>query len=601
MTFPLRAVSNIDNPSGISLPSTNTIVLSILENYLPTAFSTLLEPAWVLLNRLLCLLQPFEELRKGGAKASSSVKISYSSLPPQLVIWKAVIAGHLLLASVCMVTLLTNVLAVSLSSLLNEGSAVLSLPFNTSSTLQPLFDITPITNDLIRSLITYQDHFYVTLSNLTDNTTLPSWVDQKYYYLPFNIPSLPQTGESSSTSQIQGYKGVTTGFGASVNCVQLIPGNSGDSVNFKSSADGFSALFSTSHLLENGTTVNCIPLQDQPSTNISTGFNGILPSGPLALEAMQFMYPVPGVNDGGFCTSLMVAGWARSATVPSSKNRDSFDPNVTSLFIGCTPKVQAGTFEVMVDAEGHVLNSTLAGDLSTNVKAYFSTGTNETSLLQQTSSLIAPGEMLGDLVWHNDSFTSDWMNSLMGIVLDTGDLVNPSAPVPDSKDVIPALEELYARLFAVLLGLNTQVFTPAPNTTAPVEAYIIVQTSRLFVSSVAFKVSVAILALHLIVSILYYANRPRRFLPRMPTSIASIIAYVGASRALEDFGSDKNPKQSEHRYGYGRFIGTDGKTHVGIERQRYVVPLKSRNPAVKPRRFWKFGKETDETQPKSWI
>lgn len=78
----------------------------------------------------------------------------------------------------------------------------------------------------------------------------------------------------------------------------------------------------------------------------------------------------------------------------------------------------------------------------------------------------------------------------------------------------------------------------------------------------------------------------------MPTSIASVMAYVAASRAAEDFshgsGSNGDGDGGKERYGYGRFVGTDGKTYVGIEKQRYVVPLESRNSEAE-KRTWSLG------------
>jgi hypothetical protein len=59
----------------------------------------------------------------------------------------------------------------------------------------------------------------------------------------------------------------------------------------------------------------------------------------------------------------------------------------------------------------------------------------------------------------------------------------------------------------------------------------------------------------------------------MPSLIASTIAYVSLSRVVEDF-STKDSSPSGARYGYGRFIGADGTTDIGIARQRYVIPLK---------------------------
>ena len=90
-------------------------------NYAPTAFATFLEPMWLILSRLLCLLKPYEVLRVGGAKVSQSLGLKYTSIPPQLAIWRALRAKHVLLAVVCLITVSTNFLAVFLAGLLNEG------------------------------------------------------------------------------------------------------------------------------------------------------------------------------------------------------------------------------------------------------------------------------------------------------------------------------------------------------------------------------------------------------------------------------------------------------------------------------------------------
>jgi hypothetical protein len=50
---------------GLPLPSKSPVVTNIVLNYILVVFATFLQPFWVLLNRLLCVLEPFEELRKG--------------------------------------------------------------------------------------------------------------------------------------------------------------------------------------------------------------------------------------------------------------------------------------------------------------------------------------------------------------------------------------------------------------------------------------------------------------------------------------------------------------------------------------------------------
>jgi hypothetical protein len=81
------------------------------------------------------------------------------------------------------------------------------------------------------------------------------------------------------------------------------------------------------------------------------------------------------------------------------------------------------------------------------------------------------------------------------------------------------------------------------------------------------------------------------------------MAYVSRSRDIEDFRHTRRRvgKGKEQLYGYGSFLGTDGKTHVGIERQRYVITLESRNPEVKSGRWYWNPQKRDSREPRTWI
>jgi hypothetical protein len=114
-------------------------VRSIMMNYAPTAFATFLEPMWLILSRLLCLLKPYEVLRLGGAKVSQSIGLKYTSIPPQLAVWRALRAKHILLATVCFTTVSTNFLAVFLAGLLNEGLTTDVLTYEGSQKWLPAF------------------------------------------------------------------------------------------------------------------------------------------------------------------------------------------------------------------------------------------------------------------------------------------------------------------------------------------------------------------------------------------------------------------------------------------------------------------------------
>jgi hypothetical protein len=170
--------------TGLHLPTSNSVVLSILENYLPTAFATFFEPIWVILNRILCLLIPFEALRHGNARSKASIEADYTSLPPQFVIWRALRSGHFLLAVVCLVAVSTNLLSITMSTLLNEGLVTVNSPTPSQQIFRPIFNDSGTAPALSFATEGY-DHFYTLLSHVAHNTSLPSWIDGDYFYFPF--------------------------------------------------------------------------------------------------------------------------------------------------------------------------------------------------------------------------------------------------------------------------------------------------------------------------------------------------------------------------------------------------------------------------------
>ena len=86
----------------------------------------------------------------------------------------------------------------------------------------------------------------------------------------------------------------------------------------------------------------------------------------------------------------------------------------------------------------------------------------------------------------------------------------------------------------------------------------------------AYIIIVTLLGLNILVALAYYIKRPKRMLKRMPTTIASVLdlfdgsGLVGEARVRGDV-------PEEWKLGYGRFVGTDGKPRVGIERRPFVV------------------------------
>ena len=161
---------------GLSTPTNNPILAQIILCYVPVLFATLLEPFWTLLNKKLCLMKPIEALRSGESRAFSSLDLRYTSLPPQLSIWRALKARHFLLVAVCAIGLSSNILAVVLNALLKPQLTTIA---TTGTFLKP-FSLS--VNDSPANTIG-SDHLYIAAANLSHGTSLPAWVSQYLYFL----------------------------------------------------------------------------------------------------------------------------------------------------------------------------------------------------------------------------------------------------------------------------------------------------------------------------------------------------------------------------------------------------------------------------------
>lgn len=85
-----------------------------------------------------------------------------------------------------------------------------------------------------------------------------------------------------------------------------------------------------------------------------------------------------------------------------------------------------------------------------------------------------------------------------------------------------------------------------------------------------FIASIVLLVLNVLAVVLYYAKRPQRMLETMPDTIGSVLEMFEGSGLVEE--NAKSRCREEWLVGYGRYRGTDGKLHVGIERRPFVVP-----------------------------
>ena len=582
----------IDVRIGLPLPSSNSLVQNILENYIPTAIATLIEPIWLLLNRLLCLLQPLEELQNCDARAKNSIDLNYSSLPPQLALFKALRAKHLVLACVCAMALLANLLAVSLSGIFNQAtinirhSTMLSLPLDLkfvsiNGSIGP--DASQQVFGSMQASGAYmggdgQDQFLISESNYTRGTPLPAWTDEKLFYQPF----LPDHNILVNGSI---FEGVTKAFGAELECSKLTIGNS-----FQAGLDFYpNRVDSIAPSVE--ITVTKDSSRFQCTSLLKTelrpgGIGGDCVQGSSAAELVLLLKP-KNYNatraEIEACRQNVVLGWLRSTRSCGDIHPQPLT-STNATFMQCKPRWVTGTAKIRVGADGRLqekaedLNlKTISDADATTLQQLFSN--DPINLIGQSNLYLFQGHSPG---WHNDSFADDFLNYFMVRAANNSDFISNTMAVPSFDMLTGPLNKAYSSLFAIWLGINKNrlLLANAEQQQSLIGGWKIEPERRVFVSTPLFAISEAILGTYIVVAILVYMRRPGQYLARLPTSIASLVALFAASSAVQDMqntshldrkGRAQHLKELDTRYGYGSFIGGgDGRVHIGIERTPFI-------------------------------
>ncbi|KAF2492362.1 hypothetical protein BU16DRAFT_620741 [Lophium mytilinum] len=570
-------------PYGLALPSKNRIVRQTLQNYIPTAIATIIEPIWIVVNRLLCMLQPLEELRNGKATAKKSIALDYSSLPPQLVIWKAIRSCHFILAAVCAMALLANVLAIAFSGLFNENEVEVSystslhqhfsdkfVSINGSVGPQNIFYANLDSDNAAYQGGKGMDQFYISVSNTTTGTDLPPWTDQKFMYVPFEV------GEVTTSTEY--LVATTRAFGAELDCTEVAfsADNSSTGTIWTDPrlklATG-TAYFSITVKDGNGNSTTCFragqDIWNAFGTGVQTanGDEDPCPKDPTALEAVLSVQALPNATQQqqSLCAQTALVGWARNPGPDSCTNNSTkpFD-QTNSMFMACRPKILTGLAKVRVDNEGHIQDTTFAEDAaltppSKELQNFF---TNDPkNLIEQAHNYLFQlnGGVMG-LAWHTDTFPTDFFNFEIKHAINSSRFLDPSLPLPSFRDASGSFSKVYSRLFAIWLGANQEklLLPETRNSTLPGSR--IDKEIRIFVSIPMFIISEVIIAIYILVSIFVYLRRPGKYLARLPTSIGSIIALFAPSSAVRDLRGTahmSNQKRAQYldqldqRYGYG--------------------------------------------------
>lgn len=478
--------------------------------------------------------------------------------------------------------LLANVLAVALGGLMYEDTASIITAAQVSQSLSPRFRNldgtgTPFNGkqEINSQGGTTAEPFYREMSNLTANTPLPAWVDNQHAYLPVNLNGMNRT----ATIQFE-----TIAIGADLRCESLnTHGANNYSLSFDEDASGISINVTLSR--DDGSLAKCTNFRPWTRSYADSALNSLRDSQPghvaVELNAMlSSRRTVP--KDDLFCRQHILAGWARADwtvvvgkgagnTVHGLPKMKLASMNQTMLL--CRPTISIGTADIVVDSDGRVQRLLSANLSSTSLEQYLTSGSAD--LVAQANQFLIDS----DSTWHNDSAPSDYNNYLMKKITGDTSLLDPAQPVPSPDVAAEAFATVYRRLFALLVGVNTNLLFEDAQDPVTVKARLVTPQTRIVLSTPAFIVVEAIFAIYIITTIFFYARRPWRILPRLPGSLASNIAFFAASSAFEETTSgSRDGANASWRWGYGTFIGPDGRCHIGIEREPYVNTLRTTAP-----------------------
>ena len=505
--------------------------------------------------------------------------------------------------------LLANVLTIALSGLFNQSFVHIS----EGLLLRQLCVNTTAPRNTWHKWEVTMDNFYVAGSNITAGTPLPPWVTPDRYFVPFELPL--------STDKATRYQGITTAVMADLQCEEMHNSQGKHLLNMTLSDDATFIKISTSHHQPDGGILRC---QAQPENlnlerRLDVAGN---PEGIKATEIVTGMVESNGTEiasdvtaEREFCDKHILAGWIRSsitleATPSNSTTSNSTTSNSTisnntvprptrkttsvamdQMIMVCQPRLSNASFEIIVDSLGTILDSRpVKSNLTVN---------NITAVFSVADTLMASFMPRKSFVWHNDTFATDWPSYLIKQLTKSSAILDPHAPVPLFAPTAALFAEVYRRNFALLVSVNSVWFLPEASsnlTINTIPALAITGHWRIFMNPTMFKLAITILSLDLAVAAWLYAARPKAFLPRLPTSLASVIACFAAGEVVRDLkreigkgaGAVSVEEQMTRlenkgwKFGYGKlFPGKDGRSHVGIERVPFFTPWQADDDAGK--------------------
>ncbi|KAK5939363.1 hypothetical protein PMZ80_008667 [Knufia obscura] len=562
---------------GLHLPSNNRFVTQIILNLLPTGLATAQGAYMALVCRLYSFLSPFLDLRRGNALSSSTLSVRYTSLLPQFLGWRAVVSGHHLLVGLSMATLLSTILPVSSAALFEQRS--ISSATSAAVQVDYLPKYTQHESELSLAVAGGplstgggKNAYLVNIVNLTGGTPLPPWTSAEYGYIPV---ALQQT---HGQADLQSYDVETVGYAADLQCVDAfsLDPQANVSLTFRINGTLAQLRLDVSYTETDGAARHCSMWRPDQQ---AVGFGDV--GGSLSSDAQAFEISIQSWEIGTLnaCSGIVVKGWVRAKLLGDSQKATTSETGLdyNATLITCRPRLKTQRQSIRISPKGDILSSTSLEPPNYQLPV----SVNLSAPLKKTLNLFSDEYgAIDPLQWRNNTLAMDWFNYGLKTYMGNGSFLDPSQPVPPAADVVPAMSALFSRLFAVQMYLYRDFLEPASETshhTIPATAYH--NTRRIFISKPAVVVTQTILTFDvivlIIVLIIFLIHLPKPFLPRMPFTIASQIAYFAGSRAAVEVaahrGNMKGLDEGGARYGFGTYIGKDGAGRVGIEKEEFII------------------------------
>lgn len=415
---------------GLPLPSRNPTVSQLITNYVPVVFATFLKPFWLMSNRLLCIFRPFEKLRTADAKPSKSIKLKYTSLPPQMVILWALRARHSLLVAVCAIGLSANMMSVALGGLFQNDVSLVTYNGTFTSQYSPMID---------QNMLEYNrsDACYVAKADISHGTNPPPWIRRENYFLPFT--TVPDLSHDDNTTT---YKAVTQRFGVTMSCFLADCNSTISTIAWTGDSGSATIPVVVPQQLSQGPQVSC----DNPNLAAEGSQN----NSNAALEALQTLASSTKSTEAdpdAICDTLLLSGFLRANRTVSvdnirtdnSGNLEDYFPTIisinsfSSLWMVRQPTVHTAPYSVTVDRNGRVQAYVQAGPEANEPDQFFSNGSNLASLVQQRRSHC----VTTSLYWHNDTIPDNWFGYFVKAPSNATSFVDPELPVPAFDAIAP--------------------------------------------------------------------------------------------------------------------------------------------------------------------